>query len=49
MIKSTEKWWLQVAGSSKDDPTFDEAETIGKLWRATKTETETDTAANTDD
>lgn len=26
-------WWLQVAGSFEDDPTFDEAVRLGQEWR----------------
>lgn len=26
-------WWMQVAGSFENDPTFDEAVRLGKEWR----------------
>lgn len=26
-------WWLKVAGSFEDDPTFDEAVRLGQEWR----------------
>jgi hypothetical protein len=26
-------WWFKVAGSFKDDPTFDEAVRFGQEWR----------------
>jgi hypothetical protein len=26
-------WWLKVAGSFEDDPTFDEAVRFGQEWR----------------
>ena len=26
-------WWMKVAGSSENDPTFDEAVRIGREWR----------------
>ena len=28
-----EPWWLEVAGSFEDDPTFDEAVRLGQEWR----------------
>jgi hypothetical protein len=28
-------WWLNVAGSFEDDPTFDEAVRLGQEWRET--------------
>jgi hypothetical protein len=28
-----EPWWLKVAGSFEDDPTFDEAVRLGQEWR----------------
>ena len=28
-----EPWWLKVVGTFEDDPTFDEAEQLGKEWR----------------
>jgi phosphoenolpyruvate-protein kinase (PTS system EI component) len=30
-----EPWWLKVAGSFEDDPTFDEAVRLGQEWRKT--------------
>lgn len=26
-------WWLKIAGSFEDDPTFDEAVLLGQEWR----------------
>ena len=26
-------WWLKIAGSFEDDPTFDEAVRLGQEWR----------------
>jgi len=26
-------WWSKVAGSFEDDPTFDEASSLGEEWR----------------
>jgi len=28
-----EPWWLKVAGSFENDPTFDEAVRLGQEWR----------------
>ncbi len=28
-----EKWWHKIAGSAASDPTFDEAEQLGREWR----------------
>ena len=28
-----EKWWHNIAGSAANDPTFDEAEQLGREWR----------------
>ena len=28
-----EKWWHKIAGSAANDPTFDEAEQLGREWR----------------
>jgi hypothetical protein len=28
-----EKWWHKIAGSATKDPTFDEAEQLGREWR----------------
>ena len=28
-----EPWWLKVAGSFENDPTFDEAMRLGQEWR----------------
>ncbi|MDJ1175715.1 hypothetical protein [Roseofilum capinflatum] len=36
LSKVTEKeipWWLKIAGSCEDDPTFDEAMHLGQQWR----------------
>ena len=32
-VRQEEPWWLKVAGSFKDDPTFDEATRLGAEWR----------------
>jgi hypothetical protein len=29
----SEKWWHKIAGSAANDPTFDEAEQLGREWR----------------
>jgi hypothetical protein len=26
-------WWLEIAGSCENDPTFDEAVRLGQEWR----------------
>lgn len=31
--KRKEPWWLEVAGSFENDPTFDEAIRLGQEWR----------------
>jgi hypothetical protein len=28
-----EPWWLEIAGSCENDPTFDEAVRLGQEWR----------------
>jgi hypothetical protein len=28
-----EKWWHKIAGSAANDPTFEEAEQLGREWR----------------
>ncbi len=28
-------WWLKIAGTFENDPTFDEVEKLGKEWRKT--------------
>lgn len=36
LAQSTERkepWWLKVAGSFENDPTFDEAVRLGQEWR----------------
>ena len=36
MINPTQRnepWWLKVVGTFEYDPTFDEAEQLGKEWR----------------
>jgi hypothetical protein len=32
-LKKKEPWWLKVAGSFEDGPTFDEAVRLGQEWR----------------
>ena len=32
-LKRKEPWWLKVAGSFENDPTFDEAVRLGQEWR----------------
>lgn len=32
-VKTKEPWWLKVAGSFENDPTFDEAVRLGQEWR----------------
>jgi hypothetical protein len=32
-LMKKEPWWLKVAGSFEDDPTFDEAVRLGQEWR----------------
>lgn len=31
--QSQNPWWLDIAGSFEDDPTFEEATQLGKAWR----------------
>ena len=41
LSKITEKevpWWLKIAGSCEDDPTFDEAMHLGQQWRKSAAE-----------
>ena len=36
MTNSTQRnepWWIKVAGTFEHDPTFDEAEQLGREWR----------------
>ncbi len=32
-LQKNAPWWLKVAGSFEDDPTFDEAIRLGREWR----------------
>lgn len=32
-VLQNKPWWLRVAGSFEDDPTFDEAVRFGQEWR----------------
>lgn len=32
-VEKKEPWWLKVAGSFENDPTFDEAVRLGQEWR----------------
>jgi hypothetical protein len=32
-VQKETPWWLKVAGSSENDPTFDEANRLGQEWR----------------
>lgn len=32
-LNRKEPWWLKVAGSFENDPTFDEAVRLGQEWR----------------
>ncbi|MFQ4146060.1 hypothetical protein [Chlorogloeopsis sp. ULAP02] len=32
-LKRKEPWWLKVAGSFENDPTFDETVCLGQEWR----------------
>ncbi len=34
-LQTKSPWWLKVAGSFEDDPTFDEAVRFGQEWRRT--------------
>jgi hypothetical protein len=36
--RSPKPWWEKIAGSFADDPSFDEAERLGREWRATATD-----------
>jgi hypothetical protein len=31
--QKTEPWWVKIAGSFENDPTFDEAVRLGQEWR----------------
>ena len=33
IIEKKDPWWLKVAGSFENDPTFDEAVRLGQEWR----------------
>ncbi|NJO51149.1 MAG: hypothetical protein HC840_18825 [Leptolyngbyaceae cyanobacterium RM2_2_4] len=33
LLQSRQPWWLKVAGSFENDPTFDEAVRLGQEWR----------------
>ena len=33
VLPKTNPWWIEVAGSFEDDPTFDEAVRLGQEWR----------------
>jgi hypothetical protein len=33
LIQKESPWWLKVAGSFENDPTFDEAVRLGQEWR----------------
>jgi hypothetical protein len=33
VLPQKDPWWLKVAGSFEDDPTFDEAVRLGQEWR----------------
>ena len=32
-VEKKDPWWLKVAGSFENDPTFDEAVRLGQVWR----------------
>jgi hypothetical protein len=32
-LKEEKRWWLKIAGSFENDPTFDEATHLGQEWR----------------
>ncbi|MHC5596067.1 MAG: hypothetical protein ACYTXC_08945 [Nostoc sp.] len=34
-VQTQKKWWEKIVGSAADDPTFDEAERLGREWRRT--------------
>ncbi|WP_416670236.1 hypothetical protein [Egbenema bharatensis] len=33
VLPQKDPWWLKIAGSFEDDPTFDEAVRLGQEWR----------------
>jgi hypothetical protein len=36
LVESSERknpWWLEIAGSCENDPTFDESVRLGQEWR----------------
>ncbi|PSB34840.1 hypothetical protein [Chlorogloea sp. CCALA 695] len=33
IVEKKDPWWLKVAGSFENDPTFDEAIRLGQEWR----------------
>ena len=33
IVQKKDPWWLKVAGSFENDPTFDEAVCLGQEWR----------------
>lgn len=33
LVQKKSPWWLKVAGSFENDPTFDEAVRLGQEWR----------------
>ena len=33
IVQKKDPWWLKVAGSFENDPTFDEAVRLGQEWR----------------
>lgn len=35
IVINEDPWWLKVAGSFENDPTFDEAVNFGQEWRKT--------------
>jgi hypothetical protein len=35
LLQPKQPWWLKVAGTSENDPTFDEAVRLGQEWRKT--------------
>lgn len=32
-VQKEDPWWLKIAGSCEDDPTFDDAVRYGQEWR----------------
>jgi hypothetical protein len=36
--RSPKPWWEKIAGGFADDPSFDEAERLGREWRAIATD-----------